>query len=278
MASSRLPNKPLADIAGLPMVVRVAQRAKLSAAARVVVAADDQRIVNACQAHGIDAVLTRTDHPSGSDRLAQACELLKLHNNDIVVNVQGDEPLIPPALIRSVAASLAAHRAAAIATACHPIASATEFANPNVVKVVCDRRDYALYFSRAPIPWQRDGSSRAAPQLPQGLAHRHRLGQVVVRDLALRAGHGRGDRRGAALDADQQQPRRDGSRLHVHYQLQSGPARRQFDDIQNKVALNGFRLHGEPQPFWWNLLLKAQQDRNRLATERHLDQPASTKP
>ena len=105
MASSRLPDKPLADIAGLPMVVRVAQRAKLSAAARVVVAADDERIVAACQAHSIDAVLTRTDHPSGSDRLAEACDLLGLQDTDVVVNVQGDEPLIDPASIDAATAA-----------------------------------------------------------------------------------------------------------------------------------------------------------------------------
>ena len=136
MASSRLPDKPLADIAGVPMVVRVAQRAKLSAAARVVVAADDQRIVNACQAHGIDAVLTRTDHPSGSDRLAEACDLLGLQDTDVVVNVQGDEPLIDPELINAVAAQLDLRRDCVVSTAAHPFDDAGQFANPNVVKVV----------------------------------------------------------------------------------------------------------------------------------------------
>ena len=108
MASSRLPDKPLADIGGLPMVVRVAQRAQLSGASRVVVAADDARIVAACQAHQIDVVLTRTDHPSGSDRLAEACDLLQLHDTDVVVNVQGDEPLIDPNSIDAAAQLLQA--------------------------------------------------------------------------------------------------------------------------------------------------------------------------
>jgi 3-deoxy-manno-octulosonate cytidylyltransferase (CMP-KDO synthetase) len=157
MASSRLPDKPLADIAGLPMVVRVAQRAKLSAASRVVVAADDARIVTACQAHGIDAVLTRTDHPSGSDRLAEACDLLQLQDTDVVVNVQGDEPLIDPASIDAAAELLQSRNDCSMSTLAHTIDSVADFANPNVVKVVLDARHTALYFSRAPIAWWRDG-------------------------------------------------------------------------------------------------------------------------
>jgi 3-deoxy-manno-octulosonate cytidylyltransferase (CMP-KDO synthetase) len=157
MASSRLPDKPLADIAGLPMVVRVAQRAKLSAASRVVVAADDARIVAACQAHGVDAVLTRTDHPSGSDRLAEACDLLKLQDTDVVVNVQGDEPLIDPASIDAAAQLLQIRSDCSMSTLAHAIDSVEDFANPNVVKVVLDARNTALYFSRAPIAWWRDG-------------------------------------------------------------------------------------------------------------------------
>ena len=157
MASSRVPDKPLADIAGLPMVVRVAQRAKLSAAARVVVAADDERIVAACQAHSIDAVLTRTDHPSGSDRLAEACDLLGLQDTDVVVNVQGDEPLIDPASIDAAAQLLQNRSDCSMSTLAHAIDSVDDFANPNVVKVVLDARHTALYFSRAPIAWWRDG-------------------------------------------------------------------------------------------------------------------------
>ena len=139
------------------MVVRVAQRAKLSAAARVVVAADDERILAACQAHGIDAVLTRTDHPSGSDRLAEACDLLNLQDNDVVVNVQGDEPLIDPSSINAAARLLQNRSDCSMSTLAHAIDSVDDFANPNVVKVVLDARHTALYFSRAPIAWWRDG-------------------------------------------------------------------------------------------------------------------------
>jgi len=173
MASSRLPDKPLADIAGLPMVVRVAQRAKLSAAARVVVAADDQRIVNACQAHGIDAVLTRTDHPSGSDRLAEACDLLNLQDTDVVVNVQGDEPLIDPASIDAAAQLLQIRSDCSMSTLAHAIDSVEDFANPNVVKVVLDARNTALYFSRAPIAWWRDGFTQGITALPNPAPLRH---------------------------------------------------------------------------------------------------------
>lgn len=173
MASSRLPDKPLADIAGLPMVVRVAQRAKLSSASRVVVAADDARIVTACQAHGIDAVLTRTDHPSGSDRLAEACDLLKLQDNDVVVNVQGDEPLIDPASIDAAAQLLQTRSDCSMSTLAHAIDNVADFANPNVVKVVLDARNTALYFSRAPIAWWRDGFANGVTTLPNPAPLRH---------------------------------------------------------------------------------------------------------
>lgn len=156
MASSRLPDKPLADIAGLPMVVRVAQRAAASHATRVVVAADDPRILQACAAHGVEALLTRADHASGSDRLAEACVHLGLDGDDIVVNVQGDEPLMDAALIDAVAALLPARPEASMGTAAHPIASLADYTNPNVVKVVLDARGLAHYFSRAPIPFARD--------------------------------------------------------------------------------------------------------------------------
>jgi 3-deoxy-manno-octulosonate cytidylyltransferase (CMP-KDO synthetase) len=161
LASSRLPHKPLADIAGLPMVVRVAQRALQSQARLVVVAADDESIVTACAAHGIQALLTRQDHLSGSDRLAQACQLLGLNADAVVVNVQGDEPLIAPDLINDVARVLIERPQASMSTAAHPIGTLEEFTNPNVVKVVMDAQQMALYFSRAPIPWWRDGMSTA---------------------------------------------------------------------------------------------------------------------
>ncbi len=173
MASSRLPDKPLADIAGLPMVVRVAQRAQLSSASRVVVAADDARIVTACQAHGIDAVLTRTDHPSGSDRLAEACDLLKLQDSDVVVNVQGDEPLIDPASIDAAAQLLQTRSDCSMSTLAHAIDNVQDFANPNVVKVVLDARNTALYFSRAPIAWWRDGFANGVTTLPNPAPLRH---------------------------------------------------------------------------------------------------------
>jgi 3-deoxy-manno-octulosonate cytidylyltransferase (CMP-KDO synthetase) len=174
MASSRLPGKPLADIAGLPMVVRVAQRALQSQASQVVVAADDARIVQACQAHGIQALLTRQDHVSGSDRLAEACQLLGLPADAVVVNVQGDEPLMPPALINDVARVLTERPEASMSTAAHAIASLAEFTNPNVVKLVMDARQMALYFSRAPIPWWRDGQMDGGFQaLPNPTPLRH---------------------------------------------------------------------------------------------------------
>ena len=173
LASTRLPNKPLADIAGLPMIVRVAQRAAQSSARAVVVAADHANIVAACSAHGIRAVLTRSDHATGSDRLAEACTLLGLDGDDAVINVQGDEPLIDPALIDACAALLEARSDCVMSTAAHAIGSPAEFDNPNVVKVVCDAAGRALYFSRAPIPWWRDGRMSGTTQLPSPAPLRH---------------------------------------------------------------------------------------------------------
>jgi 3-deoxy-manno-octulosonate cytidylyltransferase (CMP-KDO synthetase) len=157
LASTRLPNKPLADIHGLPMIVRVAQRAALSGARQVVVATDAPEVAAACAAHGVRAVMTRTDHASGSDRLAEACEQLGLDGRELVVNVQGDEPLIAPAMIDACAALLSQREDCVMATVAHALEDAAEFANPNVVKLVADARGTALYFSRAPIPWWRDG-------------------------------------------------------------------------------------------------------------------------
>ena len=175
LASTRLPNKPLADIAGLPMVVRVAQRVRagLAPSSQVVVAADSPAIVQACSAHQIEAVLTRVDHPSGSDRLAEACDLLGLDNDQVVVNVQGDEPLMDPALVIAVADLLAQHNAASMSTAAHPIEDPAEFLNPNVVKVVLDTDHRALYFSRAPIPWWRDGLGQEPGAMPNPKPLRH---------------------------------------------------------------------------------------------------------
>jgi 3-deoxy-manno-octulosonate cytidylyltransferase (CMP-KDO synthetase) len=175
LASSRLPNKPLADIAGLPMVVRVAQRviSGLPTGTRVVVAADHPSILQACAQHGMEALLTRVDHPSGSDRLAEACELLKLPDEAIVVNVQGDEPLIDPALVSAMATLLQQRPEASMSTAAHPLHEVADFTNPNVVKVVLDARDLALYFSRAPIAWWRDGYAQGVKTLATPAPLRH---------------------------------------------------------------------------------------------------------
>ncbi len=175
LASTRLPNKPLADIHGIPMVVRVAQQALKSSAARTVVAADSAAIVDQCAAFGIAAVLTRTDHPSGSDRLAEACSALGLTDAEMVVNVQGDEPLIDPALIDAVAQQLTDRPDCAMSTAAHAISELADLHNPNVVKVVLDARQTALYFSRSPIPAARDMPGQAwwqaGSSLPAPLRH-----------------------------------------------------------------------------------------------------------
>ena len=153
--SSRFPGKPLADIAGRPMVVRVCERALRSGAASVHVATDDERIGAAAQAAGHRFVMTRADHPSGTDRIAEAVRLLGLADDEIVVNVQGDEPLIAPALIAQVASLLEERNDASVSTACHAIHDENALSNPNVVKVVLDARGYALYFSRSQIPYPR---------------------------------------------------------------------------------------------------------------------------
>lgn len=175
LASTRLPNKPLADIGGVPMVVRVAQRAQQSGAIRTIVAADSAAIVEKCAEFGITAVLTQADHPSGSDRLAEACNLLGLADDAIVVNVQGDEPLIDPALIDAVANLLMKRPDCAMSTAAHAIDQLADFMNPNMVKVVLDARQTALYFSRAAIPAARDFNGQAwweaGSKLPQPLRH-----------------------------------------------------------------------------------------------------------
>lgn len=186
-ASTRLPGKPLADIAGKPMVVRVAERARTSGADRVVVATDDARVRDAVAAHGIEVLMTRDDHPTGTDRLAEAAVALRLSDDAIVVNVQGDEPLLDPALMRRMAALLAEKPDAAIATACHPIEDVAEAFNHNVVKVVTDARGFALYFSRATIPWARDAFARMRNTLPPGLPLFRHYGLYAYRVAFLRA-------------------------------------------------------------------------------------------
>ena len=181
LGSSRLPRKPLADIGGKPMVIRVAERAKQSLAHSVVVATDSPEIQAVCDEYRIECLLTSADHPTGTDRIAEVAQLLKLPNNALVVNVQGDEPLIPPELINQVAQTLAAHGDCAISTVAVPILDQAEINNPNVVKVVLNRDQEALYFSRAPIPYLRD------PRAGLTVEHLRHLGIYAYRADFLQA-------------------------------------------------------------------------------------------
>ena len=158
-ASTRFPGKPLVDLAGKPMVVHVCERAAKSGAAGVHVATDDERIFEVVKAHGHRAIMTRADHPSGTDRLAEAARKLKLKDNEVVVNVQGDEPLIAPRLIAQVGNLLGKKPRASVATACHAIHDQASLGNPNVVKVAMDAEGYALYFSRSRIPYPREAGA-----------------------------------------------------------------------------------------------------------------------
>jgi 3-deoxy-manno-octulosonate cytidylyltransferase (CMP-KDO synthetase) len=185
LASTRLPNKPLADLGGKPMVVRVAERAAQSGASHVIVATDHDDILAACRAHGVQAQLTRADHPSGTDRIAEVAAAIGLAPEAVVVNVQGDEPLIDPALIAATAAQITAD--VPMATAAHPIAAADELFNPNVVKVVLDRAGRALYFSRAPIPWHRDAFAQSKAVLPDGYQPLRHIGLYAYRNTFLQA-------------------------------------------------------------------------------------------
>jgi len=185
LAATRLPRKPLADICGVPMIVRVARNAAASGARRVVVAADSEEILASCNAHDVECVLTAQDHPTGTDRLAEAARKLSLAPQDIVVNVQGDEPLMPPAVISEAATLLAARGDCEIATAAHPIIEAAEFFDPNVVKVVTDASGRAVYFSRAPIPWSRDAFAADRSRLPAGLPALRHVGLYAYRTAFL---------------------------------------------------------------------------------------------
>ena len=167
-ASTRLPGKPLLDIAGKPMVVRVAEQAAKSGASDIVIATDFEPIISVAKAHNFNAVMTRVDHASGTDRIAEVARKLCWHDDEIVVNVQGDEPLIDPKLIQEVAAHLASSKHAVMATACHAIHDEASMINPNMVKVVMDTDGNALYFSRAPIPYPRDELNKKNIQ-----THRH---------------------------------------------------------------------------------------------------------
>ncbi len=170
-ASTRLPGKPLLDIAGKPMIERVHAQALASGAKRVIVATDDERIRAAVAGFGGEACMTGAGHQSGTDRIAEVISILGLDPMEVVVNLQGDEPLMPPALIRQVADTLLTHPQAAMATACHAIHDRASFTNPNVVKLLTDCTGCALYFSRSPIPWSRDGMSEAGDFPVRALRH-----------------------------------------------------------------------------------------------------------
>ncbi|MEQ3696942.1 MAG: 3-deoxy-manno-octulosonate cytidylyltransferase [Pseudomonadales bacterium] len=168
-ASSRLPGKPLVDICGLPMIQRVWQQACKVGAIDVVIATDDPRIQTVCESFGARVVMTRDDHESGTDRLQEVAAIMQWAEDEVIVNVQGDEPLIPPAVIHQVAKNCAVNSDVSVSTLSEPIERYGDFVNPNVVKVVADQQQRALYFSRAPMPWPRDD----AQQLPHCGAFRH---------------------------------------------------------------------------------------------------------
>lgn len=185
-ASTRLPGKPLADIAGKPMIVRVVEAVAGCGADGVWVATDDSRVMEAVAAAGQQAVITRADHPTGTDRIAEVAAQLGWGDDEIVVNVQGDEPLIDPALVQGVAKALEEDQGAAIATAAHALTRAEEFFNPNVVKVVCDQSGRAHYFSRAPIPYARDALAASKDRLPEGFGALRHIGLYAYRVSFLR--------------------------------------------------------------------------------------------
>lgn len=183
LASTRLPDKPLADLGGKPMVVRVAERAAQSGASQVIVATDHADIQAACRRHGVIVHMTRPDHPSGTDRIAEVATLMGLAEDAVVVNVQGDEPLIDPGLIAATAALIETD--VPMATAAHAISSMAELLNPNVVKVVLDREGRALYFSRAAIPWHRDGFAQSKDTLPAAYAPLRHIGLYAYNNRFL---------------------------------------------------------------------------------------------
>ncbi|GGM24432.1 3-deoxy-manno-octulosonate cytidylyltransferase [Pseudomonas asuensis] len=185
-ASSRLPGKPLQDIAGKPMIQHVWEQASKSSATQVVVATDHADIMTACERFGAHALLTRIDHASGTDRLAEVVELIGLPDDAIIVNVQGDEPLVPPSIINQVAQNLAAHPEAGIATLAEPIHDIATLFNPNVVKVVSDQNGLALSFSRAPMPWARDAFATSRDAMPPNVPYRRHIGIYAYRVAFLR--------------------------------------------------------------------------------------------
>ena len=172
-ASTRLPGKPLRDMVGLSMLQRVWEQARMSHAERVVIATDDGRIEQAAKVFGAEVCMTRADHVSGTDRLQEVAQLLSLEQDQVVINVQGDEPLIPPEVINQVAENLTQTVDAGVATLCEPIERLEDFLNPNVVKVVRDKQGMACYFSRAAVPWPRDHFSQGQSSMPNVQARRH---------------------------------------------------------------------------------------------------------
>jgi 3-deoxy-manno-octulosonate cytidylyltransferase (CMP-KDO synthetase) len=185
-ASTRLPGKPLADIAGKPMIVRVATLANHSQAQGVWIATDDQRVLETVRGYGLNAMMTRMDHLTGTDRIAEVADELKWDDEDIVVNVQGDEPLLDPTLIDAVAKALRDTPEAVMATAAHSVTKAADLLNPNVVKVVCNKHGQALYFSRAPIPWDRDNISTRSDVLEANYPALRHIGIYAYRVGFLR--------------------------------------------------------------------------------------------
>lgn len=183
LASTRLPNKPLADLGGKPMVVRVAERARESGAERIIVATDHADIAAACEAHGVEVCMTRADHPSGTDRIAEVARTLNLAPGAVVVNLQGDEPLIDPALLAACAALIGPD--VPMATCAHPLHDVADVFNPNVVKVVLDKFGRALYFSRATIPWHRDGFAATREALPASYAALRHIGLYAYSNAFL---------------------------------------------------------------------------------------------
>lgn len=180
-ASSRLPGKPLKQIAGKPMIQYVHEQACKSGAEKVIIATDDERIEQAVTRFGGEVCMTASHHESGTDRLQEVAQKYGFREQDIVVNVQGDEPLIPPEVINQVAENLAAHTEAAVATLSEPIEAASDFLNPNIVKVVADESSMALYFSRAPVPWPRDGFAESRENMPPGCSPQRHIGIYAYR-------------------------------------------------------------------------------------------------
>jgi len=179
--SSRLPGKPLLPIAGKPMIVHVCERALEANANQVVVATDDERILKTVTDLGLQAVMTRADHQSGTERIAEVASIYGWQEDDVIVNLQGDEPLIPSAYIRDVALALAFQQKAGIATLAAKITDAEEIFNPNAVKVVLDKNGYAMYFSRAPIPWERDTFQASTGQPSNRMSHLRHIGMYAYR-------------------------------------------------------------------------------------------------